>query len=213
MNRDDISNCTQFDGGFMRINKSIFLAILALALITTSCQLPIRNNSKETPIPSSDSPLSKDDYLEWRELWFNIKPEEIGLDNDPNSTIPFAIVMDIGLDDGESASFASSIVGDGSFLTSTGGGILGSGQQYESVRNASKQFVEMSADYVDKMELTTEYPLPSADNIKFYVITPSGTYTTSEADWDTLGSGNHELSPLFFAGNDVITAIREASGQ
>jgi hypothetical protein len=154
-----------------------------------------------------------DRYLEWRELWFSIKPDEIGLDLDPSSTIPYAVVMDIGLDDGEAASIGSSIVGDGSFLTNTGGGILGSGQQYESVRNTSIQFVEMSANFVGKMELVTEYPLPAADNIKFYVITPGGIYSAPESDWDTLGSGNHELSPLFFMGDNVITAIREASGQ
>jgi hypothetical protein len=209
---NDVSDCIYIDGGFMRIRISVFV-ILILALVSTSCQFPTQNTSKEATAPSSDSQSSMDKYLEWRELWFSIKPDEIGLDLDPSSTIPFAVVMDIGLDAGKAASFASSIVGDGSFLTSTGGGILGSGQQFEDVRDASIQFVEMSADFIDKMESATEYPLPAADNIKFYVITPSGIYTAPEADWDTLGSGNHELSPLFFMGNNVITAIREASGQ
>jgi len=74
-------------------------------------------------------------------------------------------------------------------------------------------FVEVSVGFVDKMKLTTEFPLPLADNIKFYVITPSGVYTTDEVNADLLASGNHELSQLFLSGNDVIIELRITSGQ
>ena len=198
----------------MQNNKKIVTAISVLIFAVLACQATDQHNPQEVPTSSStDSPSSMEMYLSWRDLWFNTKPGDLGLDLDSNSTIPYAVVMDIGLDNGEAASFASSIVGDGSFFTSTGGGILGSGQQYESVRNASEHFVEVAAEFVSKMEITTEYPLPKTDNLKFYVITPNGVYTADEATWDALGSGNHEFSSLFLAGNDVMTAIRESSGK
>jgi len=202
----------------MQIHKYRYLfnviAILAL-MLATSCQSPFQNDSKEVAVttdePGIDSQSYVDAHLGWRNLWFTINPDELGLDLDPNTAIPFAVVMDIGQEDGVVVSLASSIIGDGSIVSSTGNRIFG-GVEYENVRNASKRFVEISADFVDEMELTTEYPLPSADNIKFYVITPNGIYTAKEATWDDLGSGVHELSPLFYAGNDVLTALRKAFG-
>ena len=91
--------------------------------------------------------------------------------------------------------------------TSGGGGILG-GIDHQTVRTASIKFVETAADFVDHMEVVTEYPLPGADNVKFYLITPNGVFTTEEINADLLASGDHELSPLFHAGNDVITELR-----
>lgn len=194
-------------------NKKFITTIGVLIVAVLACQAGVQNDPQEIPtISSSDSLSPMEKYLSWRELWFNTKPEDLGLEFGSNNSTPFAVVMEIGIGDG-AASIASSIVGDGTVYTSTGSGIFGSGQRYDSVSIASIHFVEVAADFIDKMELTTEYPLPKTDNIKFYVITPTGIYTAEEADWDTLGSGNHELSPLFLAGNDVMTAIRESSGK
>ena len=197
--------------------QSLCIVITILALIlTTSCQSPFQNDSKEVIVTTDEPGIDSQSYVDahpgWRNLWFTITPDELGLDLDPNSSIPFAVVMDMGQDNGAVVSLASSIIGDGSIVSSTGNRIFG-GVEYENVRNSSKRFVELSADFVDEMELTSEYPLPAADNIKFYVITPNGIYTAKEATWDNLGAGVHELSHLFYAGNDVITALRKAFGQ
>ena len=119
--------------------------------------------------------------------------------------------MDIGFGEG-TATIVSSIEGDGSMYTSGGGGILG-GIDHEKGTNCVNKFCEDSENFVDKMEPVTEYPLPGAENVKFYLITPSGIFTTEEINADLLASGDHELSPLFLAGNDVITELREISGE
>jgi hypothetical protein len=53
--------------------------------------------------------------------------------------------------------------------------------------------------------------VPSANDIKFSLITPSGIYPADEANSDLLASGKHELSPLFLAGDDAITVFPKAS--
>jgi hypothetical protein len=62
------------------------------------------------------------------------------------------------------------------------------------------------------MKLSTEFGLPSPGHIKIHAITPSGVYLTEELDPETLAAGNHEFSPLFLAGNDVLTELRNANG-
>ena len=119
--------------------------------------------------------------------------------------------MDMGIDGG-TVTIVSSIIGDGSMYTSTGGGVIG-GIGHETVRKASIDFVNISGTFIDKMKLTLRFLCQSAITLKFYVITPSGIYTSEEVDADVLASGNHELSPLFLAGNDVITALRITTSQ
>jgi len=184
-------------------NKKIILANLLTLLSILACQ--------STFVASNDSPPPMDVYLGLRNIWFTTKPEDLDIAFEPESKVPYAIVMDMGVN-GDIATIVSSIVGDGSMYTSTGGGVIG-GIEHENVRKASMHFVEVSGGFVDRMKLTTEFPLPSAGKIKFYVITPSGVYTTDEVNKDVLSSGNHELSPLFLAGDGVITELRISFGQ
>jgi hypothetical protein len=72
--------------------------------------------------------------------------------------------------------------------------------------------VKLAAQYVGRMTLTKEYPLPvNSDGVKFYIITPSGIYTTAETSWDELARSSNDLFPLFWELNKVIAAIREAT--
>jgi len=177
--------------------KKIRLASLFLLLSILACRLPV---SKE------ESQALKENYFQLRNIWFTTKPEDLAITADKNSKEPYAIIMDMGISQA-TVTIASSIVGDGSMYTSTGGGVIG-GIDHENVRQASIHFVEFAADFVDRMVLVTEFPLPADGNIKFYLITPSGVYTTEEVNADVLTSGNHELSPLYLAGDDVITQLR-----
>jgi len=181
----------------------MFFGILLILSSMLACQ-GILNTSKDSPPPGEV-------YLGLRNIWFTTKPEDLKITFEPKSKVPYAIVMDIGMD-GNTATIVSSIIGDGSMYTSTGGGVIG-GIGHENVRKASVNFVKTADGFVDKMNLTTEFPLPSGNNIKFYLITPSGIYTTKEVDADVLASGNHELSPLFLAGNDVITELKITTGK
>jgi hypothetical protein len=52
--------------------------------------------------------------------------------------------------------------------------------------------------------------MPSVGRVRFFLRTFAGTLT-AEADEEDLGEGRHPLSPLFHAGHEVITAVRESS--
>jgi len=183
--------------------KKLLIAILSLFLTTLACRGGVPQEKEASP--------PNDVYLGLRDIWFTTSPEESGFSVEPNSNTPYAVVMDIGFEEG-TATIVSSIEGDGSMYTSGGGGILG-GIDHEKVRTASINFVKTAESFVDKMEPVTEYPLPGAENVKFYMITPNGVFTTEEINADILASGDHELSSLFRVGNDVITELRGISGE
>lgn len=178
--------------------KKLITATIVILLATLAC-------SSLAPSQKASKPPTEV-YLGLRNIWFTTTPEQVGSKAEAGSKVPYAVVMDIGLGNG-SVTIVSSIDGDGSMYTSTGGGIIG-GINHETVRKASIKFVQVAKDYVGKAKLVTTYPLPSGDNVIFYLITPSGVYATEEADPNTLAKGGQELSPLFLAGNDVITELR-----
>jgi hypothetical protein len=183
-------------------NKKLAAVSLFVLLSILACQSIV-------PGSGTDS-TPADVYLDLRNIWFETTPEDLQISYEPGSNLPYVVIMDMDID-GDTATIASSIVGDGSLYTSTGGGYIG-GVGHENVRTASKQFVEVAGNFVDRMTLVTEFPLPSSGYIRFYVITPSGVYASEEFREDDLRSGNHEFSLLFLAGDNVITAIRIASG-
>jgi hypothetical protein len=57
-------------------------------------------------------------YLSLRNISFTSTWEEVGIKPDLGSTVPFAVVLDMGFDKG-TATIVSSIAGDGNMYTST----------------------------------------------------------------------------------------------
>jgi hypothetical protein len=99
--------------------------------------------------------------------------------------------------------------GTASIYMKSGGGIFGG----YSARNEAKRFVGEAEKHVANMKPTKSFPYPEElHHIKFYVLTRDGVYT-GEADEKELVSGRHSLSPLFFAGNDVLTGLRTHTWQ
>jgi hypothetical protein len=56
-----------------------------------------------------------------------------------------------------------------------------------------------------------DYPLPQPGRTRFYVLTPNGVLTTDAPERD-FGENRHVLSPLFYAAQELITAIRASEG-
>jgi len=53
--------------------------------------------------------------------------------------------------------------------------------------------------------------LPQDGSVRFYFVSSGGLYT-AEAIANELADGNHEYSPLFEEGHELITAIHELEG-
>ena len=52
--------------------------------------------------------------------------------------------------------------------------------------------------------------IPAVGEVRFYLLTYAGLRSAAGIE-EELGSGKHELSPLFFAAHRVISAVRENS--
>jgi hypothetical protein len=111
-------------------------------------------------------------------------------------------------------SIASSVVtlacfgsGDASVFYQTGGGMVG-GISHEPVRKAAKEFVAQAQKALPRMKKTTEYPLPSPDSVRFYVLTPKGVFTT-ETSRQALSDSQNALSTLFYSGQEVVSQMRQ----
>ncbi|HXX65119.1 MAG TPA: hypothetical protein VEO56_15075 [Bacteroidota bacterium] len=96
--------------------------------------------------------------------------------------------------------------GTTSLYLGTGGGIIGAGRQVP-VEKASVAFLHASDEFLPHLTLTKSFPLPLIDCVRFYVLSAEGVFT-EEAPWKDLRGKSHELSPLYFRGDNVLTELR-----
>lgn len=61
--------------------------------------------------------------------------------------------------------------------------------------------------FLAHLQPVDEFPLPGEGETQFIAVTADGT-RAARAPEEVLGNGGHELSPLFYAAQDVITQIR-----
>jgi len=143
-----------------------------------------------------------------RDQALSITASDLGLA--PTRELPnvFGILMETAYPEAV-ASLVAFAEGTTSLYFSSGGGIIGAGD-HDTVRNALPPFFEAAERHLTSFAKTTSTPLPTVGRVRFYVRTHGGTLT-AEAGEEELGEMRHELSPLFHAGHDVITAVREAS--
>ena len=130
----------------------------------------------------------------------------LGLPAPSVPTEPWGVVMDISFEDGGSYTIVAVADGNASIYLSSGGGFIG-GIGHESVRTAAKAMVAAAKTFQPKTTLTTSFPLPKAGDTAFYLLTDSGVFTTSASE-EALGEKRHELHPLFYAGQEVVTQYR-----
>jgi hypothetical protein len=104
------------------------------------------------------------------------------------------------------ASLVSLADDSASVYFSTGGGVIG-GQAHDAVANAAKAFVQAAHRDLAKLKAPPDELLPKPGYVRFFVLTDEGK-RFAEAEEQILGEGKHELSPLFYAGQEVITQLR-----
>ena len=143
-------------------------------------------------------------YMEMRSAVLEADPASIKV---PEGQWPGASVamMEIVVDDA-TASIVAVADGTVSLYLSNGGGTIGAGE-YLSARQAGLRFLRAAADHAPWMTGTTEFPLPTAGNVRFHVRTPDGDFSSEVAE-DRLRARRDDLAPLYLAGQDVVTEIR-----
>jgi hypothetical protein len=147
-------------------------------------------------------------YSGLRHQALSIKRSDVSIPKPSYDAPVWGSLMEMGLQNGTATLFASSD-GSASLYFSNGGGVLGGGE-HESVRRASKAFIAMANQYYQQMTPCDAYPLPLTGYTVFYLLTDSGVLTGSALE-DDLGHNRHPLSPLFHAGHEVISQLRQIS--
>jgi hypothetical protein len=108
------------------------------------------------------------------------------------------------------ATLVAVVDGTSSLYFSNGGGFIGVGAQ-PAVAAASRRWLEIGRAFLPQLSTATDPPLPSEGMTQLIAVTPAGLRATAEPE-EEFGKGRHALSPLFYAGQDVITQIRLTQG-
>lgn len=162
---------------------------------------PRRGKREENDAPA-------DVYVGLRSQLLTLDPASVGLQ--PSADLPtmWGALMEMGFPEG-AATIVSLADGTTSMYTSTGGGVIGGGQ-HETVAAASMRFLAEAEGTTEGLTDTSGEPdLPANGTVSFVLLGYSGM-RTGVAKEDELASMQHPLSRLYAAGQDVITALREA---
>lgn len=142
-----------------------------------------------------------------RAMALSVKPADLGLSPSAYTDRPWGVLMETGLDGG--ASYSLVVLADGSISLyfSTGGGFIGTGGN-ASVRRAGDAMLGAATRFQSRATPAPSTPLPDDGQVNFYLLTSKGTLRYGAPE-QRLGKGDDEFSDLFYAGQNVITAIRE----
>jgi hypothetical protein len=139
----------------------------------------------------------------------SLDPATVGLH--PSAELPrvWGVLMEMGFPDG-AATIVSLADGTTSLYTSEGGGVIGGGEHAPVAAASSRLLAEAEATETGLSPAeSVDVHLPPAGIVSFVVLGYSGTQIGA-ADEQELASMQHPLSRLYAAGQDVITALREA---
>jgi hypothetical protein len=117
-------------------------------------------------------------------------------------------MMEIGMERAV-ASIVAIADGTVSMYLSTGGGVIGAGE-HEAVRAEAKRFRTVLADSRSLLSRATDFPLPEPGEVRFQARIGGDGFSAAATE-SALRGGRHPLSPLYAAGQDLLTEIRLAS--
>ncbi len=154
--------------------------------------------------PTQESVESHSPYVGLRDLVLHTEPSAMGLDSAGHERI-YGVLMETAHPNG-TATLVSLADGTTSLYTSTGGGMIGAGS-HAHIAQLSKDVIARAEELFDLFEPTAAFPLPTSGRVRFQVLTFAGGFTL-DADERELVGGTADASRLFYAANDVLTALR-----
>jgi hypothetical protein len=145
-----------------------------------------------------------------RQMMLTTPPERTG--QHPTTDFPrvYGVLMDWPIGDDIATVFSSSM-GTASLYTTSTFGIIG-GEGHEPVRAAAIAFVRAADRLFDTSTLTTEYPYPADDRVRFYLLTFHGVRVV-ETDLASLENGTGAYAEYFNLGQAVLTQLRLVAEQ
>lgn len=147
-------------------------------------------------------------YGDLRSMAFKVTPEQLNLSLPDDKIIIYGVIMDWEMG-GATATTVAYQTGEASLYLSSGGGVIGGGQ-HQGVNNASKQFISLSQNFLDKTDKVEETSLPTANEIKFYLLTNKGVYVGKDQMKNFENNSSLWLK-LFQEGNNLLSELRKIS--
>jgi hypothetical protein len=175
------------------------IVLLLVSIFLSGCNF-MSFNKKTMPVSEPD-----EKYTKLRNFLLNANPNDIGIFKSDEVPNVWGVIMEMVYSDtvGTLVSLAD---GTTSLYFSNGAGIIGGGQ-HAIIAKSTKAFIATAEKYYLQMSKTESFPLPTAGRVRFYVLTFSGVVTL-DIDENELASHKHELSPLYYSGQEVITQLR-----
>lgn len=147
-------------------------------------------------------------YAGLRRQALTLEAASIGIQPSPAYPQVFVGLMEMGMEGGV-ASLVVIADGTTSMYWSTGGGIIGAGF-HEPVKQPSKMFLAMLERHVKEMaDDDPAHPLPENGMIHLRARTFSGSCLLAAGSSQDFAGKRHPLWQAFYAGNAVITAMRQ----
>jgi hypothetical protein len=147
-------------------------------------------------------------YVGLRQQLLRLTPDQLGHGAFADAPI-LALLMETGYPEAV-ATLVAVVDGTSSLYFSNGGGFIGAGT-HAAVADASRRWLETGREFLPELSVITDPPLPTEGMTQFVAVTRDGLRGAVAVE-NELGEGRHGLSPLFYAGQDVITQIRLTQG-
>jgi hypothetical protein len=133
------------------------------------------------------------------------KPSDFGITPTDEYPVVYGALLDWPIGD-NTATVVSFCTGDASLYTTSTFGVIG-GIGHESVKKAAYEFVTEAGKFYDDSKPITEFPYPSADRIRFYLMTFKGVRVIDSSIEDATTPTGRYVS-LFSKAQDVLTELR-----
>src|SRR5262249_6874195 len=147
----------------------------------------------------------RDAFTDLRHQALHGSRETLGLPVPASPTEPWGVLMETAFPKA-TVTVVAFADGSASIYLSTGGGFIGGGG-HDPIRRPAVAMVQSARPLQPQTTLTSTFPLPTPGQVTFYLRTDAGVFSAQAPERD-LGERRHPLSPLFYAGQGVITQYR-----
>jgi hypothetical protein len=155
-----------------------------------------------------EQPAAAEIYTSLRQQVLDLRREQ--LVDSADADIPLtALLMETGYPEAV-ATLVGVADGSSSLYFSNGGGVIGAGE-HSAVAEATRRWLETGSEFLSQLSAASDPPPPDEGLTQFVAVTDEGLRAARALE-EELGNGEHALSPLFYAGHDVITQIRLVEG-
>ena len=148
--------------------------------------------------------MAADAYAALRGQLLSLDPASVGLGPGTAARV-WGVLFELGYPEG-TATVVALADGTTSLYTSGGGGVIGAGE-HEPVAAATRALLAVVETHLAELGPDGSDDLPADGHVTVRALTYDGRLVATAAE-EELGERRHPLWPVFYAGHDVITAVR-----